>query len=126
MHQQSVAAFLVSICGAGGARGWGRPGGKLKRAWEVAPIHSPTTRALASEVHRPTIRMGVCTCVLMLRMRDTTTCRHACPYFAGSRNLDLVYKSGSPADELADFNAGVRGTACELVCKIVHMDAAQL
>ena len=40
----------------------------------MAPIHSPTSRALASEVLRPTMRSGVSSWLLMKRMRDVIIC----------------------------------------------------
>jgi len=37
----------------------GAPGGKLNRPWLVAPIQSPRSLVLASEVQRPTMRIGL-------------------------------------------------------------------
>ena len=51
-----------------------RPGGKLKRPWLVAPIHSPRSLALASDVARPTMRMGDSSWLLMYRILDVITC----------------------------------------------------
>ena len=40
----------------------------------MAPIHSPTSRALAREVLSPTMRSGASSWLLMKRMRDVIIC----------------------------------------------------
>ena len=40
----------------------------------MAPIHSPTSRALAREVLSPTMRSGASSWLLMNRMRDVIIC----------------------------------------------------
>ena len=59
------------------------PGGKLKRPWLEAPIHSPTSLALAREVLSPTMRSGVSSWLLMKRMRDVIICMAPNPVVRG-------------------------------------------
>lgn len=58
------------------SKGTGRtPGGKLNRPCDVAPIHSPTSLALASECERATIRIFDSVWLAMYRMRLVITSR---------------------------------------------------
>mmetsp|Transcript_19882 Transcript_19882/g.59476 ORF Transcript_19882/g.59476 Transcript_19882/m.59476 type:complete len:212 (-) Transcript_19882:3463-4098(-) len=50
-------------------------GEKLNRPVLLAPTHSPTSLAFASEAANATMRMGCCTCTEMYRMRLTTASR---------------------------------------------------
>ena len=80
-HQQTMAHPLHQRCPA--AQNWGpsTPGGKLNSPWEVAPIHSPRSLALAREVQRPTMRMAALlpasSWLLMYLIRDVITCAHS-------------------------------------------------
>ncbi len=47
----------------------------MKSPCDVAPIHSPTSLALASEVDSARMRMGRSSWLLMYRMRLVMTCR---------------------------------------------------
>mmetsp|Transcript_4987 Transcript_4987/g.18699 ORF Transcript_4987/g.18699 Transcript_4987/m.18699 type:complete len:235 (-) Transcript_4987:4219-4923(-) len=69
-----ASKFTMSMPVTRISRGTGlTPGAKLKRLCDDAPIHSPRSLAFASEVQRPTIRIGFSSWELMYLMRLVTT-----------------------------------------------------